>query len=206
MNNNSEITAVLKSSDTLRTYYRAALIFAPLFLALITASCAKSPSGVRTIKQTAGNTVNAATSNQSVQAAVSQNLYYEMVSVSRPNENVQVSIEVKTPTGMYLPITTDHSSSREAYGIYTDDKNGAQLEFRARCSDESCSKYTMLMTVVKGAMAYHQTAVVSYRHACRFNLENINAAVSSNLYRTLDAIETKFANSGVVEETDCQGD
>ena len=104
---------------------------------------------------------------------------------------------------MYLPITTDHSTSREAYGIYTDDKNGAQLEFRARCSDESCSKYTMLMTVVKGGNAYHQVAVVSYRNSCRFNVENINAAVNSNLYRTLDAVETKFANSSVGEENDC---
>lgn len=202
MKNNNEA----KSKDTFHLYYRAALIFAPLFIALITASCAKSPSGVRTVKQTAGNVVNAATSTQSIQAAVTQNLYYEMVSVSRPGQNVQVEIQVKTPAGMYLPITTDHSTSREAYGIYTDDKNGAQLEFRARCSDETCSKYTMIMTVVKSGMAYHQVAVVSYRNACRFNLENINASVSSNLYRTLDAVETKFASSGVVEETDCQGD
>ena len=192
-----------KSMTTLHTYYRAALIFAPLFLALITASCAKSPSGVRTVKQTSGNLVNAAASTQSIQAAVQQNLYYEMVSVTRPDEKVQVSIQVKTPAGMYLPITTDHSTSREAYGIYTDDKNGAQLEFRARCSDESCSKYTMLMTVVKGGNAYHQAAVVSYRNSCRFNVENINAAVNSNLYRNLDAVETKFANSSVVEENDC---
>lgn len=192
-----------KLSASLQVYFRASLIFTPLFIALLTASCAKSPSGVRTVKQTSGNIVNSAGSTQSIQAAVTQNLYYEVVSVTRPDEDVKVSLEVKTPSGMYLPITTDHSTANEAYGIYTDEKNGVQLEFRARCSDAVCTKYTLLMTVVKSNMAYHQVAIVSYRNSCSFNFENINAAVSSNLYRSLDAVETKFANAGVVDDNRC---
>ncbi len=193
----------MKMTATLKLYFRASLIFTPLFIALLTASCAKSPSGVRTVKQTSGNVVNAATSNQSVQAAVTQNLYYEIVSLTRPDQDLKISIEVKTPSGLFLPITTDHSTSNEAYGIYTDDRNGVQLEFRARCNDSVCSKYTLLMTVVKSNMAYHQVAVVSFRNSCSFNYENINAAVTSSLYRTLDAVETKFANAGVVDDKLC---
>jgi hypothetical protein len=179
------------------------LILTTVILSLFAASCAKSPSGVRTIKQTSGNTVNAAASNQSVQAAVVQNLYYEITSVSRPDQNIKVTLEVKTPAGLFLPITTDHSTSREAYGIYKDESNSVQLEFRARCSDDICSKYTLLMTVVKANMAYHQTAVVSYRNDCKFNIENINAAVTQNLYTSLNAVETKFENAGVGEAFDC---
>ena len=193
----------MKMAASLKICFRASLIFTPLFIALLTASCAKSPSGVRTVKQTSGNVVNAATSNQSVQAAVTQNLYYEIVSLTRPDQDLKISIKVKTPSGLFLPITTDHSTSSEAYGIYTDDRNGVQLEFRARCSDSICSKYTLLMTVVKSNKAYHQVAVVSYRNSCSFSFENINAAVTSSLYRDLSAVETKFASAGVVDDKQC---
>lgn len=178
-------------------------ILTAVVLTLITSACAKSPSGVRTIKQTSANTVNAVASSQSVQAAVVQNLYYEVTSVSRPDVNVKVTLEVKTPAGLFLPITTDHSSSREAYGIYKDETNAVQLEFRARCSDDICSKYTLLMTVVKANLAYHQTAVVSYRNDCKFNIENLNAGVTQNLYTSLNAVDTKFDNAGVREVSDC---
>lgn len=192
-----------KLAGSLKVYFRASLIFTPLFIALLTASCAKSPSGVRTVKQTSGNVVNAAASNQSVQAAVTQNLYYEIVSLMRPDQDLKISMEVKTPSGLFLPITTDHSTSNEAYGIYTDDRNGVQLEFRARCNDSICSKYTLLMTVVKSGLAYHQVAVVSFRNSCSFNVENINASITSSLYKTLDAVETKFANAGVADDNKC---
>ena len=176
---------------------------AAIVLMLITSACAKSPSGVRTVKQTSSNTLNAAVSNQSVQAAVVQNLYYELTSVSRPDQNVKVTLQVKTPAGLFLPITTDHSTSREAYGIYKDESSGVQLEFRARCSDDICTKYTLLMTVVKANMAYHQTAVVSYRNDCKFNIENLNASVTNSLYTSLNTVETKFDQAGVRETLDC---
>ena len=179
------------------------LLFA-LLAGLFLGACSKSPSGKRTVRQSGQQIVNQTGSTASAQAAVSQNLFYEIVSLSRPDENVQVEIEIKTPDGSFLPITTEHNSGNlDAYGLYEDNKSGATLEFRARCSNSSCDQYTLLMTVVKTGYAYHQVAAVSYRTDCKFNVEHLNVAVNRNLYASVDAVNTKFATYGVKASNDC---
>jgi hypothetical protein len=179
-------------------------LLATVLLGLFLGACAKSPSTKRTVRQSGQQVVNPNVSTASAQAATSQNLFYEITSLSRPDENVQVVIEIKTPDGYYIPITTDHASGQlDARGVYDDTRNGAQLEFRARCSNASCDQYTLLMTVIKNQYAYHQTAAVSYRMDCEFNVEQLNAAVTRNFYTSLDSVITKFASYGVRETGLC---
>ncbi len=174
------------------TIYFIALIA----LSTVSLSCAKKPSGVRTIKQTQGYAINQQQNNTSMNQANNQNQLYNVVSVELPEagsqpEVVSVTSEIKTPYGQYLPITTTHTGGKDVYGVLTDSMNGTQLDIRSRCLGASCEKYFLLVTVVKNNYAIHQIVVVSNSNQNFFRFQHINYTVGS-FFQSLDAVQAAY--------------
>jgi len=169
-----------------------------IFLAsfILFSSCAKKDGPIRAIKQTESNITNPATSMLSVRTADAQNLLYDIISISWPissASDLSINSEIKTPDGRYIPVTTSHKNNKDSVGV-TDDtqKNGTQIDIRARCEGANCEKYLMLATVVKGGYAVYQLAVVSYSSDCKFNLENLNPMVAGlKIYSSLDDLSQR---------------
>lgn len=166
-------------------------------LTAISFSCAKKPSGVRTLRQTEQRIVDPNVTNASRNQAANQNVNYTMSVVEVPEpgsqpEELIINSEIKTPNGKFIPITTTHISGKDVYGILTDSDNGNKLDIRARCIGTSCEQYILLMTVVKNNYAVHQIVVVSYSHQSYFNLKEINYTTGIQFYQSLDAVQTAF--------------
>ena len=177
-----------------------------VFLISISVSCAKKGSTVRAVKQTGSKVMNPAVSTPSRQAADTQNLLYDIVSLSWPIEGdgeLKIESEIKTPDGRYIPITTFHTNNYDSVGVIDDAQNGNKIDIRARCEGENCEKYLLLATIVRGGFAVHQLAVVSYSSDCRFNLQNTNHTVAS-MYSSLDELSQKNTiNPQMDRETNC---
>lgn len=169
-----------------------------VILSLFVFSCAKTPSGVRTVKQTNSQVINPAVSNPSVQAANNQGLLYQLTSLERPLEatdgSISVSSEIKTPGGLYVPVTTTHVNGSDAGGTINDAGSQSTLDIRARCIGSDCEKYIMLITVIRNGSAVHQIAALSNKDLDYFTLENINVSVSLQFYRSLDELAQHYGS------------
>lgn len=158
-----------------------------MVLSLFVFSCAKTPSGVRTVKQTGQQIVSPQVSGPSVNAANAQNIAVDVVTVERPESttdgSLSVTSELKLPNGSYIPVTTTHTNGSEAYG-QVDIDTQTKLDVRSGCFETNCAKYIMLITVVKSNYAVHQIAVISKLADSFFYIKHINATVAPNsLYR-----------------------
>lgn len=172
------------------------ILAATAVMAMFILSCAKKPTGVRSVKQTTHNVVNPQVTNPSVQAAGAQNIHYQLTSIELPGEPVNGTISVRseilTPSGYYIPITTTHTAAQmDAYGVVNDNDNGVKLDIRTRCIGQNCEKYIMLITVVKNNHSVHQMIAISNYNQSFFNLEQINASVpggSQLFYGNIDQV------------------
>lgn len=106
-------------------------MFFPSFLSV---SCAKKSSTIRAVKQTGSKVMNPNVSTPSRQAADTQNLLYDIVSLSWPIEgdgDLKIESEIKTPDGRYIPITTFHTNNYDSVGVVDDAQNGNKIDIRA---------------------------------------------------------------------------
>lgn len=142
-----------------------------LFL-VFAASCSKAPTGARAQVKNKQNTINPTTTQQAVAQASASDSNYTVATVSYPFETdngYEVDVELQTPSGEYLPITTKHPlNSNLSQGTYNDTQRGLTVSLQATCSDSKCSKYLLLVTVVKNNQSLFQTFVISYDSDCRF--------------------------------------
>lgn len=162
-------------------------------------SCAKKASGVRaSVKKTQNLNMNPQVSNQAEQQAASQSTLYKIATITTPTETAaghSAMFELFTPANMYVPITTYHENGNlDAEGIYKDASRGNDIYVQTRCSADGCSKYLVLLTVVRNNTALFQTAAVSYASDCKFYSVSV-----TNSFRDLNAFEnyvqtTTYAN------------
>ena len=161
----------------------------------LAASCSKAPNGVRAQVKTQQNVLNPSTTAAATQQAASNNANYTISTISTPQTNsagngFDINIELQMPSGQILPVTTHHDVNNAfSEGVYTD-PNGTQVDIQANCSADSCSKYVLLVTVIKSSQTLFQSFAISYSNDCKFNL----TAVSNNFYQSLSAAESAFLN------------
>jgi len=188
---------------------KSVAVTALLFLITITSfSCSKSPSGVRAqVKKTSSLNLNQPVSAQAEAQAAAQNVLYKIASVSTPTipedgSPIQVSFELLTPSNQYLPVTTSHSSSNlDAQGVYQDTGRGVQIYVSARCTPDNCSKYYLLITVVRNGQALFQSGALSYRDDC----SSFYSISVTNSFSSLDAFQTyvNAATQYAAPKNDC---
>ena len=171
------------------------LLIQILFFAALS-SCSKAPSGVRAQAKTQQNNLTPAASSQANQQAAAFNANYNIASVSVPRiegAGVAVDLELTNPSGEFLPVTTYHEANNaDSYGIYNDTQRGVQVRLDARCSNTSdCSKYILLVTVIKNNQMIYQTFAVSYKDDCKFSVASASAN-SGNFFRDLNSADSAF--------------
>ncbi len=146
---------------SIRWIHRLALIS----LSLVVFSCAPKKQGVRAQVKTAATPLNPGTSAVADQQAASQNAIYKISSISLPEINgsgVVINSDLLTPSGQYLPISTSHDIGQlDSQGVFTDSSRGLQVYVNARCSDSDCTKYLLLVTVVRNNQAVYQSGAIS---------------------------------------------
>jgi len=199
MNNHNPKHNQSNYSFDLNTYKKVLEIFFTVSAIIVLSSCAKKGSGVRAIKQTDSVMTNPAVSTPSIQAADTQQLRYNITSLERPelasdsDPQTRIKLEISTPDQRYLPIETLHIDGNDSSGFFDDTtKNAVKLDIRARCEGEQCTRYLLLVTVVKNGYAIHQLAAISFIDDCKFNLENINFSVpGARMYSSLDELSQR---------------
>jgi hypothetical protein len=167
------------------------MIIGLTLIALFNFSCAKKPSGIRTIRQTEAQAINPSSNTYNKEAAAAQGTLYEIYSIERPDTSasdgtVVVKSEIKTPEGKFIPVTATHDGKEDENGLINLEGNH-QLLVQSRCINENCATYVMLITLLINNYAYHQNLAVSYsKDETYFHVDNKNAARTSNFYRSLN--------------------
>lgn len=194
------------SQNQKRNIKKAAIVFFMMSVLTTSFSCAKKASGIREpIKKTESINLNQMVSNQADQQASSQNLLYKIATLETPrlsedSSTAQVKLELLTPDSQYLPVTTSHQAgSLDSQGIYQDAARSAQVYVQARCSANGCSKYLLLVTVVKNNRMVYQSAALSYQNDCKFYA--VSTVQSTGFYSNLDQLES--ATQSIQPKNDC---
>lgn len=166
-------------------------------LTVIGFSCAKAPSGVRTIKQTEVRTMNQANTDLSNQYSEQTGTRYEVVSVERASkaENgvIVVSSEIKTPDGQYRPMTTTHNEGNDVRGIVNVSAN-TKLDVQARCVNTDCDQYILLVTTFVNNYRINQSLAISYSNQDYFNREFIHGQANNALYTDINDVVRRVGN------------
>jgi hypothetical protein len=181
------------------------LLIQVLFL-VVMSSCSKSPSGVRPQIKNQQTVLNPQQSTAAQQAAASVNANYKIETISLPRVDgarLAIDVELASPSGQYLPVTTYHSgSATDSSGIYNDTQRGVQVRLEARCSNTSdCEKYMLLITVLKDSQVVFQQFAISYLSDCRFNVASTSAG-NGSYYQDISAAEVAFSNVRPVGDID----
>lgn len=189
----------------------AKLAVAMLAVAVTLSSCSKKAQGVRAQIKTQRNDLNASASGQADAQAAAQNAIYRIYSVSIPNQTDQgysVDVELQTPDGMVLPVSTHHNGGQlDSQGRYTDSARGLDVQVQARCSADSCAKYLLIVTVFRSQQMVYQSLALSYKDDCKFYslsssanagtfYSNLNTAESSLPRQYPNAVPTNDALNG----------
>ena len=176
-----------------------------LFLAALSA-CSKAPTGVRPGVKNQQNDLNPQQSTTAVQAAASVNANYSIATISIPENTaagVKVNVELASPNGQYLPVTTVHEGNvTDSAGVYNDNQRGVQVQIESRCSNTvDCNKYMLLLTVLKDNTVVMQTFAISYRNDCRFKVVSSSSG-NGNYFRDISAAESQYSNVYEVGDID----
>ncbi len=167
-----------------------------LALGLTAFSCAPKKQGVRATVKSGATSLNPTTSAVADQQAQAQNAIYKISTITVPqvvDGGVEITSELLTPNGQYLPITTTHSGARlDSQGVYNDSARGLQVLINARCSDVECVKYTLLVTVTRSNQAVYQSGAISFKDDCNFS-SVANNSTTGSMFQSMDA----FANSSI---------
>ena len=170
---------------------------------VLASSCSKAPSGVRAKVKDQQNLIAPTATSQATQEAASQNANYTIATISWPraeNSGYSVDVELQTPNGQFLPVTTHHDQSTAfSQGTYSDSQNNIQVLIQASCSTDSCSKYVLLVTVYRSSQALFQTFAISYANDCNFSIRSASNSAGS-FYNSLNAAEN--ANMSVGPQND----
>jgi hypothetical protein len=167
-----------------------------LSLSLVAFSCAPKKQGVRAQAKTTGTPLNPGTSAVADQQAVAQNAIYKISSISFPEASdfgVVVNSELLTPNNQYLPISTSHENGQlDSQGIFNDTSRGLQVYVNARCSDSECTKYLLLVTVVRNNQAVYQSGAISFKDDCNFYYVS-NTSTTGSMHQSMDSFSSAFA-------------
>lgn len=165
------------------------MIIGLALIALFNFSCAKKPSGIRTVRQTETQAISPSSNQYNREAAQAQGTLYEIYSIERPDIAtdgiIVVDSEIKTPEGKFIPVKSTHDGKGDENGIINLDGN-RQLLVQSRCINENCATYVMLVTLLISNYAYHQNLAISDSSKDFFRVDNKNAQRTSNFYRSLD--------------------
>lgn len=174
---------------------------------LSTFSCAKKASGVRgSVKKTESISMNQPVSTQAEQQAAAQNSLYKIATISTPaptDNGVSVDFEILTPLNQYLPVTTKFENGNlNSSGTYQDPTRGNQVRMDSRCSADGCSKYLLLVQVIRNGATIFQTAAVSYKTDCSFYTISV-----TNSFSTIDALDSYVQRNSAFSapRNDCVG-
>jgi hypothetical protein len=164
-------------------------------LICLMASCSKAPSGVRAKVKSEQTNLTPLT-NQATQQAAAANANYTIATISLPVEqedgSFTVDVELKNPSGEYLPLTTRHKNSGNlSQGTYNDSQRGLLVSIEASCSYDQCSKYLFLVTVSKNGQKLFQSFAISYDSDCKFYTASASSTVG-NFFVNLSAAESHF--------------
>jgi hypothetical protein len=171
------------------------LIFVMIAATISGVSCAKKSSKIRGAKTNA-RVLNTNTTQDSITLADAQDLNYQLNSVSEPlvNEDGSNTVESEVASrNQFLPFSTTHMGTQDAYGIYDDNIQGTKLDIRSRCIGAECEKYAILITVVKSGYAHHQMAAISFKEDDFFYVEQRNHQ-RVQLYRSVDELLAQYPN------------
>lgn len=168
-----------------------------LCVSFVAFSCAPKKQGVRTQVKTAATPLNSGTSAVADQQATAQNAIYKISTISVPESTdtgVVVNSDLLTPNSQYLPISTSHENGLlDSQGVFNDSARGLQVHVQARCSDSECTKYLLLVTVVRNNQAVYQSGAISYKDDCSFYYVS-NTTTSGQMHQSLDSFSSAYAN------------
>ncbi|MBC7420768.1 MAG: hypothetical protein H7328_08570 [Bdellovibrio sp.] len=180
-------------------------------LTCLSFSCSPKAAGVRAQIKTGQQSLDANVTALSQQQALVQGTNYTINSISLPSAvagGQEVSIELKTPDNQYLPVTTKHLNGvLDTQGTYNDTARAQQVNIQARCTAGDCSKYTLLVTVVKNGTKLFQAGAISYKSDCKFFSISIGYNVAQ-IQSSLTAFEATYnptpSNDATEDGESCQ--
>lgn len=186
------------------SYFRWVLLIS---LSAVTLACAPKKQGVRAAVKTGQTSLNPGASAVAEQQASAQNAIYKIASVSLPSPTdygVTISADLLTPNNQYLPITTSHESGRlDSEGVFNDSARGLLVYVNSRCSDYTCNKYMLLVTVTRNNQAIFQSGAISFQEDCNF-YSIANTATTGQMFRSMDEFDSRYAGlSPIGDSTSC---
>lgn len=195
-----------------RNYFQNSLKVFVLATAVLLSmsSCSKKPSGIRAEVKTQKNDLNASTSAQAEAQAASLNANYTVLTVSVPSQTAAghtVNVELQTPDGKVLPVTTQHENGYlDSQGNYTDSSRGLLVNVQARCSSDNCYKYIVMVTALRNNQMVFQSVALSYKDDCKFYSVSSSANAGS-FYRSITEADNMIPRQypTAVPQNDCAG-
>ncbi|MEK6627029.1 MAG: hypothetical protein AABY53_00245 [Bdellovibrionota bacterium] len=171
------------------------LVLITLLSMTILSSCAKKDDRIRATVKTQQTNLNPTVSAQADQQGASVSADYKIATVAIPTQTgsgFTVSVELQSPSGEILPLTTRHENGvLDSEGVYSDSQRGLQIYVQARCSQDSCTKYTLIVTTFRNNQALYQAAAISYKDDCKFN--SVSASYSAGSFiQSLNDAENKY--------------
>lgn len=189
----------MNQNKTSKLMKRSARYIIILSLGLAAFSCAPKKQGVRAQVKTSATPLNPGTTAVADQQATAQNAIYKISSISQPEvagSSVVVNSDLLNPSNQYLPISTSHENGRmDSQGVFNDSGRGLQVYVNARCSDADCTKYLLLVTVVRNNQAVYQSGAISYKDDCNFYYVS-NTSSTGQMHQSMDSFSSAYAHVG----------
>lgn len=186
--------------DQIKTNFRLKLSvkwLTLLSISLVAFSCAPKKQGVRAKVKTTGTAINAGTTAFADQQATAQNAIYKISTISLPEligGGITVNSDLLNPSNQYLPISTTHQNGQmDSQGVFNDTARGLQVHVHARCSDSECTKYLLMVTVVRNNQPVYQSGAISYKDDCSFYYVS-NTTGTGQMHQSLDSFSSAYAH------------
>lgn len=177
----------------IKTKQKLKLAMITLLFMSVLSSCAKKDGGIRASVKTQQTNLNPTVSAQADQQAAAVNADYKISSIAIPTPTqtsigFTVGVELQSPSGEIIPLTTRHENGTlDSEGVYTDSQRGLQIYVQARCSQDNCFKYTLVVTSLRNNQAIYQSAAISYSDDCKFNAVSASYSAGSFIQNLNDA-------------------
>lgn len=197
-------------STTVNSNRTLKICFIAMTVLLFLTACSKKPSGIRAEVKNQRNDLNASASAQAEAQAANQNANYTILTLSIPTQTASghtVNVELQTPDGKILPLTTHHENGYlDSQGNYTDSARGLMVNVQARCSSDNCYKYTLMVTAVRNNQMVFQSVALSYKDDCKFYSVSSSANVGS-FYTSIGDADSRILRQypSAVPQNDCSG-
>lgn len=177
-----------------------------LILSVFSGSCAKKSSGVRATVKTQQTDMNPYVSEQANLQGAGANADYKISTITIPNSTstgFSVDVELLTPSGESLPLTTRHENGNtDSEGVYTDSQRGLQVHVQARCSRDNCFKYTIIVTTIRNNQAIYQASAISFKDDCKYH--SVSASFNAGEFiKTLNEADYKYNPSPANDIDSC---